>query len=351
MDPGDRHAPSRAGGAPLIGLPPLDDVIDALVSQRMGDVLELPGPEDDAAAGTALIEDVLAPAHREIGARWQRGQLTVADEHAATATVDDVLGHLSARAPRIADLGTVALVSAEGEWHATAARMAARVWQLAGWKVRLLAGGLSSRHLETSFAFGEPQILAINCTLTRNLLSVAELAEVGRARDVPVIGGGAAFDPGGWRGPILGLQATARSARDMLPTLALLLDRPPRHVERLHVPERVARFRTLIPELTERATGALLPEPDGTRAARVRRGRTRAALDDLLHTAAVSVALGDGSILRDHVAWLRSAAAGHGVSSPRMDTVMHTVGRIAAPWLDLEEAMRPAESTGVAAPR
>ena len=41
-----------------------------------------------------VIREVLAPAQRLVGERWERAEWTVADEHRATAVTDAALHHL-----------------------------------------------------------------------------------------------------------------------------------------------------------------------------------------------------------------------------------------------------------------
>lgn len=42
-----------------------------------------------------IVDDLLAPAQREVGRRWEHGVWSVADEHAATAITDAVLSVLA----------------------------------------------------------------------------------------------------------------------------------------------------------------------------------------------------------------------------------------------------------------
>lgn len=80
-----------------------------------------------------VIQEVLAPAQRTVGERWASGAWTVAQEHAATAVVDDLLGRLarelpapSAGAPVVARVGEAAHalgLDAVTAWVADAARI------------------------------------------------------------------------------------------------------------------------------------------------------------------------------------------------------------------------------------
>lgn len=87
----------------------------------------------------ALYEEVIAPALVEIGHRWEHGELTVADEHAATALAEATIAALHPRYAWPTRRGVRALVtSVAGERHAVGARMVADLLALDGWEVSFL---------------------------------------------------------------------------------------------------------------------------------------------------------------------------------------------------------------------
>ena len=73
-----------------------------------------------------IVIDVLSPVQEELGRRWATGDLGIADEHAASAAVDDLLVRLGATAgdPRVVRLwssrapSTTPTRSAVGLWRA-----------------------------------------------------------------------------------------------------------------------------------------------------------------------------------------------------------------------------------------
>lgn len=78
--------------------------------------------EQTLASGATPAEihlDVLVPALREVGARWANGELSVADEHRASATAQRLLGRLG---PRFAHhgrtRGTIVIGAPAGDAHA-----------------------------------------------------------------------------------------------------------------------------------------------------------------------------------------------------------------------------------------
>jgi len=89
------------------------------------------GPIDEA------FEEVLAPALVEIGESWERGELTVAQEHLASSTVRAGLQRLLADA-RASVRGVVVLACAPGERHEIGLLMLAVLLRADGWQVAYL---------------------------------------------------------------------------------------------------------------------------------------------------------------------------------------------------------------------
>jgi methanogenic corrinoid protein MtbC1 len=80
------------------------------------------------------LEEILRPLLQTIGRRWERHELTVADEHVVTEAVRSRLGHL------LADSGgglrgTTVLACAPGERHELGLMMVAIALRRDGWKV------------------------------------------------------------------------------------------------------------------------------------------------------------------------------------------------------------------------
>ena len=89
------------------------------------------------------VDDVrfhlITPALYDVGARWERGEIGVADEHLASSICEWLLFALAGRVRRPRPSGRRALVGcSEGELHALGARMIAHVLSESGWMVMLL---------------------------------------------------------------------------------------------------------------------------------------------------------------------------------------------------------------------
>ena len=139
--------------------------------------------------------DVLAPAQREVGRRWEEGSWSVAQEHAATAVTDVTLGLLALDAEP-AGKGWAVVGCVEGEWHALPARMAAEILPLRGWEVTFLGPSLPSDEL-SRVCRRRPDVVGLSCSMPFSLRGAARSVAACRKEGVPVLTGGSGFGPGG----------------------------------------------------------------------------------------------------------------------------------------------------------
>jgi methanogenic corrinoid protein MtbC1/DNA-binding CsgD family transcriptional regulator len=140
-----------------------------------------------------LITDVLAPVQREIGDHWHHNLWTVADEHVATALVEQVVTALASSAPDppSSGRGRLAVVCAEREWHTLPARMAAELWRWDGWDVTFLGGSVPPEQVGRWLASARPDVLAISCSVSTAIPGVLRVAEVATDVGVACVAGGA----------------------------------------------------------------------------------------------------------------------------------------------------------------
>jgi methanogenic corrinoid protein MtbC1 len=284
----------------------------------------------DDAGPSEVVTALLAPAQREVGERWHAGSYTVAQEHLASAVVDDVLGLLAPHTFHGTDREhTLALVCAEGEWHATPARMAALLARDAGWQVHFLGASTPADHLRTTLEALRPQALAVSCTLPLALPGVPTLIDVADHLEVPVVVGGRAFDPAGRRGGHLGAHGSFTDVAEALHAVDGWLDAPPARPTRTPDPG-VAAQRALLdarrPAIVDAAyqhLEARLPmmaDFDDRR-----RHHTRQDLDYLLRFADVALFAGDPGIFDEFVVWLGRLLAVRGVPPPVLVATLEAV--------------------------
>jgi methanogenic corrinoid protein MtbC1 len=128
------------------------------------------------------LEQILAPLLREIGERWQRGELTVAEEHVVSEAVRSRLGHLLADAGW-GVRGTVVLACAPGERHELGLMMLAIALRRDGWKVTYLGADTPLADAAELARRQSAQVLGISVT-------TAPVEELPSLEDVQVVLGG-----------------------------------------------------------------------------------------------------------------------------------------------------------------
>jgi len=170
---------------------------------------------DSGAPLADVVRQLLVPAQREVGRRWEVGRWSVAEEHVATSVVDGVLAAAAFRAGRVptADEARwpVLVVSPEGEWHQLPARMLAVLLAEAGIAVVHLGPSLPARDLQRVLAGRSYGAVALSCTLATSLLAGSEVVRAAHEAGVPVLAGGQALGPDGHRARALGADGWADS--------------------------------------------------------------------------------------------------------------------------------------------
>lgn len=128
------------------------------------------------------LEKILAPLLREIGERWQRGELTVAEEHFVSEAVRSRLGHLLADAGG-GLRGSVVLACAPGERHELGLMMLAIALRRDGWKVTYLGADTPLAEAAELARRQSARVLGISVT-------TAPVAELPLLEDVQIVLGG-----------------------------------------------------------------------------------------------------------------------------------------------------------------
>lgn len=168
---------------------------------------------------SALIRDVLRPCQLELGRRWHRGEVSVAQEHVGTAVAQLALAtactsgtYAPRRAPRIL------AVCPEGELHELALRMAAEQIEEGGYDVHYVGASTPSRALSALASDLRPAAVVASVSLSENLPALVGLIDALRAgaADVPVLVGGLPFEIDAGIGPRVGANAVTLTAGDAL---------------------------------------------------------------------------------------------------------------------------------------
>jgi len=205
------------------------DYLLAVLEGRRDDALGLAlSLVDGGTPVTDVHRHVLSASQVEIGRMWQRGELSVAEEHVASRTTEQVLALLDARLPRGARLKKRVLVtSANGDLHDIGLKMVAQQLELAGFDTLYLGASTPGEDVVRAIEDFSVDALAVGAKLTINLPACMDLVACVRAsergRDLPILVGGVPFVvvPDLWK--VVGADASASHAADAVPALRMLL--------------------------------------------------------------------------------------------------------------------------------
>ena len=143
-----------------------------------------------------VLTDLVTPVLRSIGDRWSAGELTVADEHRATAVAQKIVGRLGLQFGRRGRRrGTVVLAAPSGDLHTLPVAIAADLLRWRSFNVVELGAHTPASALG-EVAANAPRLLAVGIVATTpGLTAAAEeaIAAVrGAAPGVPILVGGGA---------------------------------------------------------------------------------------------------------------------------------------------------------------
>lgn len=146
-----------------------------------------------------IYQRLLEPAMYRIGSLWENNEITVAQEHMATAITQYALARLYPAIPRpTATRGNVLIAGVEGEQHQLGANMVADILELDGWDVRFLGANIPTEMILAAVAEYKSDVVGLSATMPFNLPKAGELVKklVGKGptgREIKVVMGGAAF--------------------------------------------------------------------------------------------------------------------------------------------------------------
>lgn len=269
-----------------------------------------------------IITDVLAPVQRQVGVLWATNRWRVADEHAATAVVDGLLGALSLETPRPDPVrGDVIVACAEGEHHTVPARMGVEILRAHGWEVTFLGGSLPADDLQRFAAQRELDAVVVSCTVPLFLPGarrcLTAIGEVG----LPALAVGNAFGNSPDRALRLGASGWLGSDVD----LATALDAGVEWETRPTPPEALAMERDR--EFLQAACLSLMAErmPVMATYTPVQLSHTRTDVGYILGFLTTAVDLDDRGIFETFVAWLSGILSTRGVPPSVLDRSLQCV--------------------------
>ena len=185
----------------------------------------------DEAGAWAIVESVLAggaspsdlylrlfvPALRVVGESWQRGDISVADEHCATVVMQRLVGRMGPLFRRPGRTrGIVVLGAPEGDLHGLPTALAADVLRAGGFVVIDLGANVPTQSF-VDCVQRLPRVIAVGIAVTtsgRATVAGRLVADLRAVVDVPIILGGSGIDEGAARR--LGADQWAEGAQQLL---------------------------------------------------------------------------------------------------------------------------------------
>lgn len=160
-----------------------------------------------AAEMKSFYLEVVTPALYAIGALWEKNEVSVAQEHLATAIVSRVMAAIYARVLTFAppSKGTAIVTAAANEFHEIGPRMVADLLELDGWEVIFIGANTPQVELLAMVEREKPFMVAISVAVMFNLDRAAQAIAAMKAnaplQGVRVLAGGLAFNavPGIWQ--------------------------------------------------------------------------------------------------------------------------------------------------------
>jgi methanogenic corrinoid protein MtbC1 len=260
-----------------------------------------------------IVATVLAPIQIDLGRRWVEGDVSIADEHAATAVVEELLV-LLAGGLASGDGREVVVACPEGDHHSMPGRIVSMSLGLSGLRARFLGASLPARDLSAFLESQRPFALALSCSLPSALVGAWRSVAAAHAQGVPVVVGGRAFGDDPTRALRIGADAwavDAQAAVDAIgrwpaggPVLAQPVAEVPSTVDLL------ANERTLLASAALAAVAEAVPE-----LARTPDGIDRAAVEitALIDVTAAALLLDDPSVIGEQRGWAEALFGGHGL--------------------------------------
>lgn len=181
----------------------------------------------DARSIFDLYMHVLQPAQREIGRLWQVNSISVAVEHYATATAQQILHRLSRMVPpRTPRNARLIGICGEGEYHCVGLEMVCSLCQLDGWDTYFVGANTPMASAVEISRQLQPDIIAVSMTtliaLQSTRMLIAKLKEALPEAIVVVGGYAATLGTDLWKS--LGADAYAPDAISALSSMERMLE-------------------------------------------------------------------------------------------------------------------------------
>lgn len=275
----------------------------------------------------SVLTEVIAESQRDVGMRWQRGEWTVADEHASTAISVAATGAVADYVnERPLNGGSVLVACAEREWHELPAMIIGCALRSRGWETTVLGAATSPMRLSQHLADRGPDAVAISCSVLGALPTTRRFIEAATAAGVPTLVGGPAFGYDDARARALGATAWAPDARsavaamDNLPTVVSSIPMRPAAATTEQALLDL-RHRWIVDALHERWWVTREPNPSTSLAS-----LAEDTLNQALHAICAALLTGDSRPVSETAYWITDVLAARGVDRAAVPELARLLG-------------------------
>jgi len=144
---------------------------------------------------------IIQPSMYEIGMLWEKAEISVAQEHLASAIVGRVMAVVSmveGKHGQIKNRGKAIVTASPNEFHEIGAWMIADTLEQDGWDVRYLGANMPKDDLIVFIRLFIPDLLAISVTMPFNITYardvIAQIRSDNELKDIKVMVGGRVFN-------------------------------------------------------------------------------------------------------------------------------------------------------------
>lgn len=280
-----------------------------------------------------LLLDLITPAQKVVGERWQSGEYTVAQEHAATAVSEAAVGTVGSWiAEPEQPLGYAVVACAEREWHALAARIVAESLRHLGWRTTYLGASTPAQHLAGYLHRLDPDVVAVSCSMPAALPAARRIIEAASEAGIPTLAGGRAFGVDPSRALALGASgwaASPRQAAEVLAQLRPIVEPVPAlaHAGADEQAELLLRNREMAARVLREWLAGL--ETVGADCLAGLDAEADYAVDHALHALAAALLTDDVTVLREGREWLETLMASRGCHPDAVPQLWNVLSRVA----------------------
>ena len=144
--------------------------------------------------------ELIQPTMYKVGELWEKGEISVADEHLATSITDRILTIIYPRIFSGEKKGKSAVVACvANEYHQLGGRMVADFFELHGWDGYFVGANTPLKDLLDLIEEKEPDVVGLSLAMYFNLPELLEAINVIQEEhlDLEILVGGQAFRQGG----------------------------------------------------------------------------------------------------------------------------------------------------------